>query len=146
MTESKNLYTAKAINTGGRNGESHTPDGSFSVRVSAPKEMGGAGQGSNPEQLFALGYSACFNSALEHKLREAKVKGKTQVEADVSINPDPADNGYKLSVVLTVSIENQTLAETQKFADQAHSFCPYSKATRGNIDVKVLVVEYKEAE
>lgn len=143
MTESKALYTAKAINTGGREGESQLPDGSFSVKVSTPKAMGGPGQGSNPEQLFALGYSACFNSALEVKMKEANVDAKSKVGTEVTLNSDPTDNGFKLSVVMEVAIEGKSLEETQELANKAHDFCPYSKATRNNIDVEVKAIEYK---
>lgn len=143
MTESKVMYQAKAINTGGREGESHLPDGSFSVKVSTPKKMGGPGQGSNPEQLFALGYSACFHSALEVKMKEANVEAKSEVATEVTLNSDPTDNGFKLSVVMEVAIEGKSLEETQKLADLAHDFCPYSKATRNNIDVEVKAVEFK---
>lgn len=142
MTESRKLYTTKAINTGGRNGESRLPDGSFSVRVSTPKKLGGLGQGSNPEQLFALGYSACFNSALEAKMKEAKVEAKSEVTAEVVLNSDPSDNGFKLSVVLEVGIEGKMLEETTELAEKAHAFCPYSKAVQNNIDVEVKAVEY----
>lgn len=143
MAESKVMYQTTAINTGGRDGESHLPDGSFSVRVSTPKQMGGPGQGSNPEQLFALGYSACFNSALEIKMKEAKVQAKSEVTAEVSLNTDPTDNGFKISVVLTVAIEGQSLEATQELAEKAHAFCPYSKATRNNIDVEVRAAAFK---
>lgn len=143
MTESRELYTTKAINTGGRNGESRLPDGSFSVKVSTPKQLGGPGQGSNPEQLFALGYSACFNSALEAKMKEAKVNAQSEVSAEVILNSDPTDNGFKLSVILEVAIEGKSLEETKELADLAHDFCPYSKATRNNIDVEVKAVEFK---
>lgn len=143
MTESKVMYQTKAINTGGREGESHLPDGSFSVKVSTPKKMGGPGQGSNPEQLFALGYSACFHSALEVKMKEANVEAKSEVAAEVTLNSDPTDNGFKLSVVMEVAIEGKSLEETQELADSAHDFCPYSKATRNNIDVEVKAVEFK---
>jgi len=143
MTESKLMYQTTAINTGGRNGESHLPDGSFSVKVSTPKQMGGPGQGSNPEQLFALGYSACFNSALEIMIQQAKIQAKSEVTAEVSLNSDPTDNGFKLSVVLTVAIEGQDLETTQELAEKAHAFCPYSKAVQNNIDVEVKAVEYK---
>ncbi|SDQ23386.1 organic hydroperoxide resistance protein [Carnobacterium viridans] len=143
MTESKLMYQTTAINTGGRNGESHLPDGSFSVKVSTPKQMGGPGQGSNPEQLFALGYSACFNSALEIMLQQAKIQAKSEVTAEVSLNSDPTDKGFKLSVVLTVAIEGQDLETTQELAEKAHAFCPYSKAVQNNIDVEVKAVEYK---
>lgn len=142
MTESKALYTTKAINTGGREGESQLPDGSFSVKVSTPKAMGGPGQGSNPEQLFALGYSACFHSALEVKMEEANVDAKSKVGTEVTLNSDPTDNGFKLSIVMEVAIEGKSLEETQELANKAHDFCPYSKATRNNIDVEVKAVEY----
>ncbi|MGX7394658.1 organic hydroperoxide resistance protein [Carnobacterium mobile] len=144
MSESKVMYQTTAINTGGRDGESHLPDKSFSVRVSTPKKMGGPGQGSNPEQLFALGYSACFNSALEHKMKEENVSGKTQVTTTIELLSDPTDNGFKLAAKMEVGIEGKDLTETQELADKAHTFCPYSKATKGNIDVTVTAVEYKE--
>lgn len=142
MSESKTLYTTKAVNTGGRNGESRLPDGSFSVRVSTPKELGGPGQGSNPEQLFALGYSACFNSALEAKMKQAKVEAKSEVTAEVMLSTDPADRGVKLSVVLEVAIEGKSLEETKELAEQAHAYCPYSKAVANNIDVEIKTVEF----
>ncbi|MCA9766868.1 MAG: organic hydroperoxide resistance protein [Carnobacterium sp.] len=144
MSDSKVLYQTTAINTGGRNGESHLPDKSFSVRVSTPKKMGGPGQGSNPEQLFALGYSACFNSALEHIMKEENSSGKSQVTATIELISDPTDNGFKLAATMEVAIEGKDLAETKVWADKAHAFCPYSKATKGNIAVTVTAVEYKE--
>lgn len=143
MTESKVMYQTTAINTGGRNGESRLPDGSFSIKVSTPKQMGGAGQGSNPEQLFALGYSACFNSALEIMIQQAKIEAKSEVTAEVSLNSDPTDNGFKLSVVLTVAIEGQDLETTQELSEKAHAFCPYSKAVQNNIDVEIKAVEFE---
>ncbi|MGX7419803.1 organic hydroperoxide resistance protein [Carnobacterium gallinarum] len=144
MTESKVLYHTQAINTGGRNGKSQLPDGSFSVNVSTPKEMGGKGQGSNPEQLFALGYSACFNSALELVMGQQKVAGKSQVTATVELLADPTDNGFKIGVELDVAIEGKELSQVQELADKAHTVCPYSKATNGNIDVTVKAVAYQE--
>lgn len=144
MTDSKILYQTKAINTGGRNGESRLPDGSFSVKISTPKDMGGKGQGSNPEQLFALGYSACFNSALELVMGQEKVTGKSQVTATIELLSDPTDNGFKLGVELDVAIEGKELSQVQELADKAHKVCPYSKATSGNIDVTVKAVEFQE--
>ncbi|WP_157455882.1 organic hydroperoxide resistance protein [Carnobacterium maltaromaticum] len=144
MSDSKQLYQTKAINTGGRNGESHLPDGSFSVKISTPKDMGGKGQGSNPEQLFALGYSACFNSALELVMGQEKVSGKSQVTATVELLSDPSDNGFKLAVELDVAIEGKELDQVQELADKAHHVCPYSKATSGNIDVTVKAVAFQE--
>ena len=105
--------------------------------------MGGPGQGSNPEQLFALGYSACFNSALEHMMKEEKVSGKSQVTATVELHSDPTDGGFKLAVKLDVGIEGQDEATTKELAEKAHAFCPYSKATSGNIDVTVTAVDYE---
>ncbi|MEG2504566.1 MAG: organic hydroperoxide resistance protein [Carnobacterium sp.] len=142
MPDSKQLYQTKAINTG--NGESHLPDGSFSVKISTPKDMGGKGQGSNPEQLFALGYSACFNSALELVMGQEKVSGKSQVTATVELLSDPSDNGFKLAVELDVAIEGKELDQVQELADKAHHVCPYSKATSGNIDVTVKAVAFQE--
>lgn len=144
MTDSKVLYQTKAINTGGRNGKSQLPDGSFSVNISTPKEMGGKGQGSNPEQLFALGYSACFNSALELVMGQQKVAGKSQVTATVELLSDPTDNGFKIGVELDVAIEGKELSQVQELADKAHTVCPYSKATNGNIEVSVKAVEFQE--
>lgn len=141
MSEPKALYTTKAINTGGRNGESLLPDGSFTVKVSTPKSLGGPGRGSNPEQLFALGYSACFNSALEAKMKEAKINAKSEVSAEVTLTTDPADRGVKLSVVLEVAIEGKSLEEIKELAEQAHTYCPYSKAVANNIDVEIKAVE-----
>lgn len=142
MTESKALYTTTAINTGGRDGESHLKDGSYSVKITTPKKLGGSDEGQNPEQLFALGYSACYNGALELKMKESDVSGKTRVTADVTLNSDPTDNGFKISVVLTVAVEGQSLETAKELADKAHAFCPYSKATRDNIVVDIKVEEY----
>ncbi len=142
MSDSKVLYTTTAINTGGRDGESHLEDKSYSVKVTTPKKLGGSDEGQNPEQLFALGYSACFNSALEAKMADADIKAQARVTAEVTLNSDPTDDGFKLSVTLTVAVEGQDLDTAKKLADEAHAFCPYSKATRGNIDVDVKVEEY----
>lgn len=144
MSESEVQYKTTAINTGGRNGESKLPDGSFSVKVSPPKEMGGSGQGSNPEQLFALGYSACFNSAVDHFKREEKVTGESQVTTTVFLKSDPENGGYKLAVELSVAIEGLEEAQVQKLADKAHDFCPYSRAIKGNVDATVKAVEFSK--
>lgn len=144
MINSKILYHTKAINIGGRNGKSYLPDGSFSVTISTPKDMGGIGQGSNPEQLFALGYSACFNSALELVMGKEKISGKSQVTATIELLSDPTDNGFKLGVELDVAIEGKDLNQIQDLADKAHKVCPYSKATSGNIDVTIKAVKFKE--
>lgn len=146
MAESEVKYSTTAINTGGRVGESHVPDGSFSVKVSTPKEMGGPGQGSNPEQLFALGYAACYHSALDHYKKEEKITNDSKVNLTVHLHSDPSDGGFKLSADIVVSIKDLDDAKVQELADKAHQYCPYSKATRGNIEVNVSTKEYDENE
>lgn len=144
MTESEVKYSTTAINVGGRVGESRLPDGSFSVKVSTPKEMGGPGQGSNPEQLFALGYSACYHSALEHYKKEEKISNKSEVTLTINLLSDPTDGGFKLAAVIEVAVEGLEDAKVQELAEKAHNYCPYSKATAGNIDVTVKTKEYVE--
>lgn len=140
----KALYTTTAINTGAREGESHSPDRSFEVNVDTPKEMGGKGNGTDPEQLFAMGYSACFHSALEHFKKQEKVDNRSQVTLTVNLLKDPTDGGFKLAVDIEVGFENMEEQQAQELAEKAHDFCPYSKATKGNIDATVTVVPYEE--
>lgn len=144
MAEKDYLYATTAVNTGGRDGESHLADRSFEVRVSTPKDMGGPGQGTNPEQLFALGYSACYHSALEHYKSEEKITNKSQITTTVYLLEDSTDNGFKLAVKHEVALEGMELDKAQELADKAQKFCPYSKATQNNIDVEVKAVEYEE--
>ncbi len=138
----KILYTAEALATGdGRNGHARTTDGKVDVDLAAPKEMGGSGEGTNPEQLFAAGYSACFHSALRLVGKHAKANvDDSAVGARVSIGPNDA-GGFELAVTLEVSLPHLSTAEAQALADKAHQVCPYSNATRGNIDVTVTVAE-----
>lgn len=138
----KVVYTTAAVNTGAREGESHTPDRSYEVQVDTPKEMGGSGNGTNPEQLFALGYSACFHAALDHYKKEEKIDNKSQVTLTVHLMKDPDDGGFKLGVEIEVGIEDMSEERAQKLADKAHAFCPYSKATKGNIEATVKAVPY----
>lgn len=138
----KVVYTTAAVNTGAREGESHTPDRSYEVQVDTPKEMGGSGDGTNPEQLFALGYSACFHAALDHYKKEEKIDNKSQVTLTVHLMKDPDDGGFKLGVEIEVGIEDMSEEQAQKLADKAHAFCPYSKATKGNIEATVKAVPY----
>ncbi|GEN50303.1 organic hydroperoxide resistance protein [Alkalibacterium pelagium] len=138
----KVVYTTAAVNTGAREGESHTPDRSYEVQVDTPKEMGGSGDGTNPEQLFALGYSACFHAALDHYKKEEKIDNKSQVTLTVHLMKDPDDGGFKLGVEIEVGVEDMSEEEAQKLADKAHAFCPYSKATKGNIEATVKAVPY----
>ncbi|MFL2129698.1 MAG: organic hydroperoxide resistance protein [Ruoffia tabacinasalis] len=140
MTE-KRRYTTKAVNTGGRHGISRLIDGSFEVDVAMPKEMGGPGEAVNPEQLFALGWSACFHSALERHKKTFGAEGESKVGIEIGLNTDPEFGGFKLVANIEVGIEGLSLTEVQEIADQAHGDCAYSKATRGNIDSKVTAIE-----
>lgn len=134
------LYTASAASTGdGRNGHVQTTDGLLDLDVRIPKEMGGAGGATNPEQLFAAGYAACFHSAL--KLVAARAKADptdSEVVADVSI-ADNGQGGFVLSAQLEITLPNVDETTARQLVEQAHQVCPYSNATRGNIDVKLTI-------
>jgi osmotically inducible protein OsmC len=135
------LYTAKATSTGAaRDGHVASSDGVLDLDLSIPKGLGGAGgTGTNPEQLFAAGYAACFHSALQAVARQEKVKlAGTSVSAEVGIGKQ--GEGFGLAVTLVVSLPEIESAVGQKLVDAAHQMCPYSNATRGNIDVELKVV------
>ncbi|MEU2102950.1 organic hydroperoxide resistance protein [Nocardia sp. NPDC019255] len=136
------LYTAEALASGdGRNGRARTTDGKLDLNLSAPKEMGGDGEGTNPEQLFAAGYAACFHSALRLVGKQAKANiDDSAVGAKVGIGPNDA-GGFGLAVTLEVSLPHLSREDAQALADKAHQICPYSNATRGNIDVQVLIAD-----
>ncbi|MFC9967961.1 MULTISPECIES: organic hydroperoxide resistance protein [Nocardia] len=136
------LYTAEALATGeGRTGSARTTDGKLDVVLAPPKEMGGDGAGTNPEQLFAAGYAACFHSALRLVGKKAGANiADSAVGAQVSIGPNDK-GGFQLAVTLEVTLPHLTREEAQQLADQAHQVCPYSNATRGNIDVDVQVAD-----
>src|SRR5262245_38546972 len=128
----KVLYTAKVRTTGGRDhGTARSSDGHLDVRLSTP---GGAGSGTNPEQLFAAGWSACFESAMGVAARKRKITlpGNLAIDAEVDLNL--VDGGYFLSARLNVSLPGLERDVAQALVDEAHEICPYSKATRGNID------------
>ena len=136
MSLEKVLYRAQATSTGGREGTSRSSDGILDVKLTTPKELGGNGlPGTNPEQLFAAGYSACFLGALKFVAGKAKVAlpADTTITGDVGIGPLPT--GFGIEVTLTVSISGIDRAVAQDLVDKAHIVCPYSNATRGNIDV-----------
>jgi osmotically inducible protein OsmC len=137
------LYTAEALSTGaGRNGHVRSSDGRIDLDLATPAVMGGSGEGSNPEQLFASGYAACFHSALQAVARSRKVAiSDTAVGARVGIGRDEDAEGFRLEVLLEVIIPGLAHDEAQELADAAHQLCPYSKATRGNVDVTVRVIE-----
>lgn len=134
------VYTTSAVSTGdARNGHVATVDGLFETDVRVPKEMGGAGGAPNPEQLFAAGYAACFHQALKGAARSAKVDaGDSEVVADVSLL-DNGEGGFQLAVALEITVPNVDRATAEDLADKAHQVCPYSNATRGNIEVTLTV-------
>lgn len=133
----KVLYTAKAHTTGGRDGASRTDDGRLDVKLTPP---GMAGTGTNPEQLFAAGYSACFIGAIKAVAGKMKltVPADVAIDAEVDLGPIPA--GYGIAARLNVSLPGMDRAAAQQLVDAAHQVCPYSNATRGNIDVQIRLV------
>jgi lipoyl-dependent peroxiredoxin len=135
------LYTAEATATGGRkNGRAWSSDGAIDVQINPPKEVGGSGEGTNPEQLFAAGYAACFDNALATVARMEKVSpGQTTVTALVSLATHP-EGGYVLEVELRVAIPELDRAQAEDLLAKAHRRCPYSRATRGNIEVRLTLV------
>ncbi|MFC5722368.1 organic hydroperoxide resistance protein [Streptomyces gamaensis] len=133
------LYTAVATATHGREGRAVSSDGRLDVRLAFPAQLGGDGNGTNPEQLFAAGYAACFASALGLVGREAKTDlGEAAVTAEVGIGKEGA--GFGLAVTLRVELPDTVDAATgRELVEQAHQVCPYSRATRGNIPVELVV-------
>ena len=136
------VYTAEALATGaGRNGHVRTSDGRLDLELAIPTEMGGSGDGTNPEQLFAAGYAACFHSALQLVARQEKADATdSAVGARVGIGPN-GDGGFGLAVTLEVTLPNLPHDEALALTQKAHQVCPYSNATRGNIDVTLEVTE-----
>jgi lipoyl-dependent peroxiredoxin len=135
-------YTTTATATGGRDGRAATKDGSFSVNLSTPKELGGGGgPGNNPEQLFAAGYAACFLGAMKFVSSQggAKVPNDASVTSTVGIGPR-SEGGFGIDVALDVSLPGLDRAEAQALVEKAHQVCPYSNATRNNVDVRLRVV------
>ncbi|MEU2507055.1 organic hydroperoxide resistance protein [Streptomyces sp. NPDC007863] len=132
------LYTAVATAENGRDGRVATDDGRLDVVVNPPKAMGGSGEGTNPEQLFAAGYSACFQGALGVVARNenADISGST-VTAEVGIGKN--DDGFGIIVKISASIPNVDAETAKSLIEKAHQVCPYSKATRGNITVELAV-------
>jgi len=132
------LYTTKATALAGRNGQVTTDDNMLDLALSYPKEMGGTGEATNPEQLFAAGYSACFSNAILHVAREMKIKlTQAPVSAEVGIGPNET-GGFALTVALAVTLELEE-EQAQQLVKTAHQVCPYSNAVKGNIDVKLSV-------
>ncbi|MEQ1407512.1 organic hydroperoxide resistance protein [Neorhizobium sp. Rsf11] len=140
MIPDKILYETVVTAHGGREGKARSVDGSFSVNLSVPKGLGGpGGEGTNPEQLFAAGYAACFLGAVKLVARNRKVAlpDDTSITAKVGIGPVPV--GYALAVELVASLPGIDRAVAEEIVAGAHERCPYSNATRGNVDVKLTV-------
>ena len=137
------LYTTEATATGGRTGSARTKDGAFAVSLVTPKELGGpGGEGNNPEQLFAAGYSACFLGAVKFVAGKQKVKvaDDSTVTATVGIGPRDDGQGFGLDVALAVHLPGIDRETAQAIVDQAHIVCPYSHATRNGLDVRISLV------
>lgn len=135
------LYKTSAKATGGRDGHSATTDGTLDVKLATPKELGGAGgEGNNPEQLFAAGYAACFIGAMKFVASQGgpKVPSDVAVTATVGIGPR-SEGGFGLAVDLAVSLPGLAKDEAETLVEKAHQICPYSNATRGNIDVRSTI-------
>jgi len=135
----KIAYTAHAHTTGGRDGRSVTDDGNLDIKLALPKAMGGAGNGTNPEQLFAAGYSACFMGALKHVagMKKVTVPADASIDASIDIGPIPA--GFGIAARLVISLPGLDRAVAQDLINTAHQVCPYSNATRGNIEVELVL-------
>lgn len=133
----KVLYTAKAHTTGGRDGASRTDDGRLDVTLSSP---GTAGTGTNPEQLFAAGYSACFIGAMKAVAAKMKATLPADLSIDAEVDLGPIPNAYGIAVRMNVSLPGMDKVAAQALIDAAHQVCPYSNATRGNIDVVITLV------
>jgi lipoyl-dependent peroxiredoxin len=137
------LYRTQAAATGGRTGAASTADGAFSVKLVTPKELGGpGGEGNNPEQLFAAGYSACFLSAIKFVAgkKQVKVADESMVTAKVGIGPRDDGQGFGLDVALDISLPGIDRETAQAIVDQAHIVCPYSNATRNGLDVRLTLL------
>ena len=140
MSIEKILYVGEATATGGREGQAASSDGALDVKLSTPRELGGGGgSGTNPEQLFAAGYSACFLGALKFVAGKQKITlpVDTTVTGRVGIGPIPT--GFGIEAQLTIRVPGLPREQVQALVEQAHQVCPYSNATRGNIDVTLAV-------
>lgn len=138
----KIVYTAHATATGGREGTAKSADGEFDLKLSSPKEMGGSGQGVNPEQMFAAGYAACFLSAMKlaAEQKNKKLADDASIDASVGIGPHPSGNGFALQVGMDVHTPGMDKSEAEDIIQLAHQLCPYSNATRGNVEVSLRAV------
>lgn len=144
MAIDKALYTAHATSTGGRAGTTESSDGAIKLALVTPKELGGpGGVGANPEALFAAGYSACFIGAMKAVAARQKIAlpAEVSIQASVSIGPMTGKEGaFGIAVAMTISVPGMDRSAAEKLVATAHEVCPYSNATRGNIDVTLTVV------
>lgn len=136
------LYETRARATGGRDGHAETLAATLSVRLTTPKELGGAGgEGNNPEELFAAGYAACFIGAMKVVGGQEKISIPADVSVTSTVGIGPrSEGGFGLEVALAVSLPGLDAAVAEALVEKAHLVCPYSNATRGNIDVKLSIV------
>ena len=140
----KIAYSTKATATGGRDGRAASEDGKLKVQLSVPKELGGpGGEGTNPEQLFAAGYSACFLGAIKFVAGQSKIAipADTTVTATVGIGPRDDGKGFGIDAALAIRLPGLDRAAAEELVQRAHVVCPYSEATRKNLDVKLSVVD-----
>ena len=135
----KVLYQAHATATGGRDGRAVSSDGLLDVKLSPPKELGGAGGAPNPEQLFAAGYSACFLSALKHVAGAQKIAVPADASISATVGIGQIPTGFGIEAQLVVSLPGMDRAAAQALVNKAHEVCPYSNATRGNIEVSITL-------
>ncbi|MFZ2217347.1 MAG: organic hydroperoxide resistance protein [Rhodoferax sp.] len=135
----KVVYQAHATATGGRDGTAKSSDGLLDVKLTVPKEMGGAGGGVNPEQLFAAGYSACFIGAMKFVAGQDKITLPADVSIDATVGIGGIPQGFGIEVQLVIKVPGMDRAQAQTLVDKAHQVCPYSNATRGNIEVTITL-------
>ena len=140
MALEKVLYTAQATATGGRDGKASSSDGLLNVKLAKPKEMGGDGSGVNPEQLFAAGYSACFLGAMKFVAGQSNIKIPDDASITGAVGIGPIPGGFGIQAELKISLPGMDRAAAEDLVAKAHKVCPYSNATRGNIDVTLTVV------
>lgn len=135
------VYTARATATGGRDGTARSADGELDVKLTVPKELGGDGaRGVNPEMLFAAGYAACFIGALRAVAGKRKLRLPPETKIDAAVGIGPISTGFNIKVDMDISIPGVERAQAEELVREAHGVCPYSNATRGNVDVNLRVV------
>ena len=141
MSIEKIVYRAHATATGGRDGRARSSDGNLDVKLSVPKEMGGGGgAATNPEQLFAAGYAACFLGAMKFVAGQKKLQMPAGTSIDSSVGIGPIPGGFGIEVDMDIKLPGMDRAQAEALVEAAHKVCPYSNATRNNIDVRLKVV------